>query len=190
LAQTVGLGLRRRIVTSGDDSILQAQLGREPRGTWRVAVRCPFGRPQVIATCPQLADGSLFPTLFWLTCPHLVGVCGRAESDGEGSRWSARMLRDPVVHSNAIEADRAYREARASECCGDDPCADTGTAGQRDPLKVKCLHARVAAALAGISDPVGLSMLETWGGACESDLCADLLIRSGSERQAEGGSHE
>jgi hypothetical protein len=33
-------------------------------------------------------------------------------------------------------------------------------AGQADPLAVKCLHARVAAALAGIADPVGEGVLK------------------------------
>jgi hypothetical protein len=52
-----------------------------------------------------------------------------------------------------------------------------GTAGQSDPLAVKCLHARVAAVLAGIADPIGegaLAELYASGVAhgCPEDGCA------------------
>ncbi|MDO4988025.1 MAG: DUF501 domain-containing protein [Synergistes sp.] len=46
-----------------------------------VAKRCSHGFPQVVVTKPLMADGTPFPTLFWLTCPHLDRICGVLESD-------------------------------------------------------------------------------------------------------------
>jgi hypothetical protein len=63
---------------------------------------------------------------------------------------------------------------------GPDPCADVGTAGQADPLAVKCLHARLAATLAGTGDPVGAAVLaelkaEGWADRCLDEPCAPGL---------------
>ncbi|MDI9369637.1 MAG: DUF501 domain-containing protein [Synergistota bacterium] len=46
-----------------------------------VAVRCSRGNPAVI-TCRSIRDNKPFPTAFWLTCPWLVHLCGRLESEG------------------------------------------------------------------------------------------------------------
>ncbi|HEY5506960.1 MAG TPA: DUF501 domain-containing protein, partial [Coriobacteriia bacterium] len=43
-------------------------------------VRCERGAPAVIAVAPRLADGTPFPTAFWLTCPRLVEAVGALES--------------------------------------------------------------------------------------------------------------
>ena len=59
-----------------------AQLGRTPRGTRAVAHRCPCGLPDVVETTPRLADGTPFPTLFYLTCPRATAACSRLESAG------------------------------------------------------------------------------------------------------------
>ena len=138
-----------------DAEVLAGQLGRAPRGTWRVVRRCAAERPIVIAVAPRLADGSPFPTTFWLTCPRLVALVHDAESSGGCALWSVRIATDVDLAAAVIEADASYRLARAAEGAGTDPCAAVGVAGQSDALAVKCLHARVAAALAGIADPVG-----------------------------------
>jgi hypothetical protein len=83
-----------------------------------------------------------------------------AESAGEHNTWTRRATEDPELAEALIEADRAYREARAIEGGGVDPCAAVGVAGERQVLRVKCLHARVAASLAGLPDPVGASLTD------------------------------
>jgi len=159
---------------SADEDTVSRQLGRPPRGTWRVATRCSYGYPTVIATPSILASGEPFPTLFWLTCPHLIEVVGQLESAGEVEAWAARLAADPALATSMRAADELYRSARAEESNGFDVCATVGIAGQRDPLATKCLHAHVAAALAGIADPVGESILGSIERECESERCAVL----------------
>lgn len=163
-----------------DRPLVAAQIGRPPREPWRVAVRCSFGAPQVIATPSRLDDGAPFPTTYWLTCPFLLERVAAAESAGGAREWAERLAADAGLAGAASRADAAYRAARASESGGEDACAGTGIAGMRDPLAVKCLHAHVAAALAGIADPVGEGVLGDTGRECDDDRCATLVPERGS----------
>ena len=167
-----------------DEPMVAAQLGRPPRGKWRVAVRCSFGYPSVVLTRPRLDDGAPFPTLYWLTCPWLIESIGRIEGDGGVARWAAHLASDEDFAARAMCADAEYRERRAAEIGAEDPCASVGVAGQVDPLATKCLHAHVAACLAGTGDPVGAGVLEQVASECDSARC-DALVpcdtpRSGS----------
>ena len=65
-----------------DAEVVALQLGRPPRGLRRVAHRCPCGLPDVVETAPRLADGSPFPTLYYLTCPRAVAAVARLEAAG------------------------------------------------------------------------------------------------------------
>ena len=157
-----------------EHAVVAAQLRRAPRVPWRVAVRCPFDYPVVIATPPRLADGTPFPTLFWLSCPRLVARIGGLESAGGIAAWVDRLAAENDLAARVLLADAAYRVARKAEGGGVDPCGDVGVAGLREPLKTKCLHAHAAAALAGIDDPIGLDAVERAGGWCEADECVQL----------------
>ena len=154
-----------------DADTVRLQLGRPPREPWRVANRCSFGFPTVIATPSRLATGEPFPTTFYLTCPHLVAAISTLESAGEAERWASRLAAEPTLAASMCAADAAYRDARAAESGGQDACAGVGIAGQRDPLATKCLHAHVAAALSGIDDPVGHGVLETVEPECRDARC-------------------
>lgn len=156
-----------------DELAVTRQLGREPRRPWRVAVRCRHGFPAVIATPSTLVTGEPFPTLYYLTCPFVRAAVDALESAGQTTVWAARLTSEPALADEMREADRAYRAARAEESGGVDACADVGIAGQRDPLGTKCLHAHVAAALAGINDPVGMGVLATTGRECDDVICAE-----------------
>jgi hypothetical protein len=154
-----------------------------PRGRWRVVSLCEHGYPRVIAVAPLLEDGVPFPTTFWLTCPHLVEVVHALESAGEHRGWTERAATDPTLASLLRVADEAYRAARRAEGAGVDPCATVGVAGQADPLAVKCLHARVAAALAGTGDPVGEGVLARLAAdgvptACDDAACDRAVTSS------------
>jgi len=155
-----------------DAGALARQLGREPRGTWRVAVRCSFGWPVVIATAPLLEDGAPFPTLYYLTCPHLADAISALESAGAVEAWADRLAADPEAAARLRAADESYRAARAAEGGGVDPMPRVGIAGQRDPLGTKCLHAHAAARLAGIDDPVGEGALAGLEPECADERCA------------------
>lgn len=156
-----------------DDFIVEAQIGRPPRGTWVVAARCPTGRPAVIQTAPVLDSGEPFPTLYWLTCPWLLRLVSAEESAGGASRWAENVACDPELQARVLMADSEYRARRVLAGGGGDPCRG-GIAGQRGPGATKCLHAHAAAFLAGIADPIGegvLASIERW---CPDDLCAPL----------------
>jgi hypothetical protein len=155
-------------------AVVSAQLGRAPREPWRVAVRCPHGRPRVIASPSQLAGGDPFPTTFWLTCPLLAEAASQLESAGGVALWEARIAHDPALAERALRADGAYRDARAVESGGVDACAEVGVGGVAKPLTVKCLHARLAAFLAGVGDPVGEGVALEVPVACEDGRCARI----------------
>lgn len=158
-----------------DAALVAAQIGRVPRSPWRVAVRCPHGYPRVIASPSCLDDGEPFPTTFWLTCPTLLEAVGRVESAGGVVEWEARLRTEPLLAERARTAAASYRVARAFESGGEDRCGDVGIGGVADPARVKCLHARAAAWLAGMGDPVGEGVLRGVPNACEDGRCARLL---------------
>ncbi len=154
--------------------LVARQIGRAPREPWRVAVRCQWGRPSAIASPSRLADGTPFPTLFWLTCPWLIESVGALESAGLLAEWNERTGSDVDLAAQLDATDIALRELRADESGGEDACASVGVAGQRDPARVKCLHAHVALTLVGIADPVGEETLALVGMSCANDACADI----------------
>lgn len=145
--------------------------------------RCAHGFPRVIAVAPDLGGGTPFPTTFWLTCPFLTDAVHSLESRGVHRALADRALGDVEFAAGIAAADAAYRAARAAEGGGADPCGDVGIAGQADALAVKCLHARLAALLAGIDDPVGeqvsLALEQEAGGLdCPDSRCAAVVAAS------------
>ena len=150
------------------------QLGRTPRGTRDVAHRCPCGLPDVVRTTPRLADGSPFPTLFYLTCPRAVHECSRLESGGLMKDMNARLAEDPTLAAGYQHAHEDYLRRR--EEAGHVPEIDGVSAGGM-PTRVKCLHVALGHALAvgaGVN-PIGdetLGRLDPWWtqGPCVKDI--------------------
>ncbi|HZS21165.1 MAG TPA: DUF501 domain-containing protein, partial [Pseudonocardiaceae bacterium] len=68
------------LVNRADREAVAAQLGRPPRALRSVAYRCPCRLPCVVQTSPRLADGTPFPTLYYLTCRRLTGLVARIEA--------------------------------------------------------------------------------------------------------------
>lgn len=158
--------------TVAEAAVVTSQLGRSPREPWRVAVRCRWGLPSVIASPSRLADGTPFPTLFWLTCPWIAEGVSAVESGGGAATWARTARSDAAVASLLRDADAALRQARRAESGREDTCETVGIGGQRDPLGVKCLHVHAAAFLAGIDDPVGRAVVGNTGDACPDARCA------------------
>src|SRR4029453_17289610 len=75
--------------------LIQAQIGRDVRGSVAVAARCRYGLPVVVRTAPLLPDGTPFPTLYWLACPAARVAVGRLEAAGWNARLSERLATDP-----------------------------------------------------------------------------------------------
>ncbi|WP_329107395.1 DUF501 domain-containing protein [Micromonospora sp. NBC_01699] len=160
----------REPATEQDLAAVGAQLGRTPRGTRAVAHRCPCGRPDVVETTPRLADGTPFPTLFYLTCPRAVGACSRLESAGVMKEMADRLAEDPELAARYRAAHEDYLTRR--DAIGAVPEIDGISAGGM-PGRVKCLHVHLGHALAsgpGVN-PFGdetLELIEPWwlGGSC------------------------
>ena len=124
-----------------DRAVVARQLGREPRAFRRVAVRCPFGRPAVTEQAAHDDNGEPFPTMYWLTCPHLVAAVSRLEAVGGVERWSRAAADDPELRGSLEHAHTLQRQLR--------PELDVGVGGSHHGAgTLKCLHAHVAFALA------------------------------------------
>jgi uncharacterized protein len=131
------------VVDDADLEAIARQLGREPRGILEIAYRCPNGEPGVVKTAPKLADGTPFPTLYYLTHPVLTAAASRLETTGLMREMTERLRDDP-------ELAAAYRRAHASYLAERDAIEALGTrvsAGGM-PDRVKCLHVLIAHSLA------------------------------------------
>ena len=158
-----------------DLAVVTRQLGRVPRAFNRVAARCPFGQPAVTEQRPYSPEGEPFPTMYYLTCRHLVAAVSRIEAAGGVERWSARVAEDEELTAalaRATERQVALRRALAAGETGTDGGAalDTGIGGSRSPGQLKCLHAHVAFALAQPGYEIGEGVLaelpERWPERC------------------------
>jgi hypothetical protein len=160
----------REPASPADLAAVGAQLGRTPRGTRAVAHRCPCGLPDVVETTPRLADGTPFPTLFYLTCPRAVSECSRLESAGVMKEMTERLAADPELAAQYRAAHEDYLKRR--EAVGHVPEIE-GTSAGGMPGRVKCLHVQLAHALAvgpGVN-PIGdetVRLVAPWwtGGPC------------------------
>ena len=167
-------------VTAADEQAVQAQLGRPPRALRGVAHRCPCGLPDVVQTAPRLADGTPFPTLFYLTCPRAVAAVSRLEAAGVMREMQQRLASQPGLRAAQQAAHRDYlaRRAAAAAEAGVEPLpAGTQSAGGM-PDRVKCLHALVAHELAVPgANPLGREAADAAGewwaqGPCVATGCA------------------
>lgn len=142
-----------------DSAVVEAQVGRSMRGDFAVARRCHLGVPMVIENHPRLADGSPFPTLYWLTCPVLVKRVSRIEARGHMEKVNERLGWDERLRgrfARAIETLKARRDEH-------EVIVDSGAPPGGGPDKVKCLHAHVAQELAQGVNPIGSATLSETG---------------------------
>lgn len=133
-----------------DRTAVAALLGREPAGAFEVLVRDANGVPIVIRNEPFLADGTPMPTTYWLVGRREREAVARLESTGGIRDAEAAVPPDEVARAHTRYA--AERDARVpADHSGPRPSGGVG--GTR--VGVKCLHAHLAAYLAGSGDPVG-----------------------------------
>jgi hypothetical protein len=141
-----------------DLAVAGAQLGRPVRNVLGVAARCVCGNPTVLATAPRLADGSPFPTLYYLSHPAATAAMSDLEAEHVMVEFQD-ALADPELNAAYLAAHEAYLADRA--VYGEVPEIAGISAGGM-PVRVKCLHALAAHALAagpGVN-PVGDLALE------------------------------
>lgn len=159
--------------TEWDRAVVRRQIGREPRGMVGVSRRCSRGCPQIVVTTPVLPldDRSvpeLFPTVYWLSCPHLCKAVAALESEQLIERFRARLQEDPELASRLDLRHRDYALERASLI---DPDAleslkrshprlykrvvEPGIGGIDIGGGVKCLHLHLADYLSRGANPIG-----------------------------------
>lgn len=131
--------------TEADLAAVAAQLGRPARDVLAIAARTRDGEPAVVSTAPRLADGTPFPTFYYLTHPLLVAAMSRLEADGRMRELTARLEAEPELAERYAAAHRAYLADR--EAAGVVPELAGVSAGGM-PTRVKCLHALAGHALA------------------------------------------
>src|SRR5581483_12450193 len=105
VAQCRGCG--SRVTDDAERTIVAAQLGRAPRAMRAVAHRCPCGLPDVVETAPRLADGTPFPTLYYLTCPRAARAVGRLEASGMMAEMTQRLRADADLAAAYLAAHDA-----------------------------------------------------------------------------------
>lgn len=157
-------------VSPGDVAVVARQLGRPPRSVRAVAHRCPCGLPDVVETNPRLADGTPFPTLFYLTCPRAAARLGRLEAEGVMREMTVRLGEDAELAAAYVAAHEDYLARRDAL----DVLPTRMSAGGM-PTRVKCLHALAAHALAvgpGVN-PLGDEAVERAGEWWERGPCVD-----------------
>jgi hypothetical protein len=121
----------------------------------------------VVITRPRLADGTPFPTLYYLTCPRAVAAVSALESAGLMRRMSARLVADAELARRYRLAHERYL-ARREEIEAVPELAGVSAGGM--PTRVKCLHVHLAQSLAEGpgANPIGdetLTLVDQWWAA-------------------------
>ncbi|NPB05526.1 MAG: DUF501 domain-containing protein [Aquificae bacterium] len=163
------------------EPVLRLQLGKTPKGNYKVVKLCRHGFPQVLEN-PPLVDGKPFPTLFWLSCPHLVREVSKLEEKGWIRRFEERLRRDARFRGRYLKAHALERSLRKALLPPELPyrlklkLIKGGIGGIESPLGVKCLHLHLASSMGGIPDPIGKEVLKLVGAPeCSNALCGKLL---------------
>lgn len=134
-----------------DHALAARMIGRPLRGPSAAAVRCGWGLPAVLRVDPRLADGTPFPTLYWLACPLANRHVGRLEAEGAMVGVNERLGTDAAFAAAYAGAHERYVAAR--DRLGPRVPRDPSAGGM--PARVKCLHSLYAHHLATGDNPVG-----------------------------------
>ncbi|MCM3656428.1 DUF501 domain-containing protein [Agromyces mediolanus] len=162
-------------VAERDLRIVSAQLGREARNVVGIAARCVCGAPTVVATAPRLADGTPFPTFYYLSHPAATAAMSFLEAAQLMVECNELLHADAELAAGYARAHEEYLADRAQ--FGEVPEIAGVSAGGM-PNRVKCLHAVAAHALAAGpgANPVGDLALARSSWSPEVCQCADYGI--------------
>lgn len=155
--------------TEADIAAVSAQLGRPARNVIGIAARCVCGKPTVVSTAPRLADGTPFPTLYYLSHPAATAAISTLEADGLMPGLAA-LLVDEVADQYLAAHEQYIADREGIEFV--EEIAGISAGGM--PTRVKCLHALAGHALAagpGVN-PIGDMALELCGWNPDRCECA------------------
>lgn len=171
-------------ISDKDLVIISKQLQRSVNNILTVVYRCSYNFPVVVLSYP-IREGLPFPTIHYLTCPHLSKEVSRLEEKGFIKFYEELIERDETFRNLYRQAhDEVIRKrmqllSESDRLNWADILSTVGTGGIRDFTKVKCLHLHVADFLAGIDNPVGRDVVEKIKSSgtldCKSSQCNDLL---------------
>jgi uncharacterized protein len=116
----------------------------------------------VIAQPAYLADGTPFPTTYYLSCPHAVARIDALEAAGGVDRYEQLVAGDPAAMAEYRAGAARQRELRrpAAQMADDGASLRLGIAGTSREGAVKCLHAHAAFALAQPGYALGRRILD------------------------------
>lgn len=164
--------------TDADIAEVSRQLGRPARDIVAIAARCVCGKPTVVHTAPRLADGTPFPTTYYLTHRAATAAISGLEAAGLMAELQSKLHSDAELQKQYSSAHEAYLADRNSTAArlGLDVPEISGISAGGMPSRVKCLHALIGHSLAagpGVN-PIGDMALEacSWSPkicACPND---------------------
>jgi hypothetical protein len=158
--------------TDEDIRIVSAQLGRPARDVIGIPARCVCGAPTVVATAPRLADGTPFPTLYYLTHPAATAAISDLEATQVMNEFSAVLADDEAMRAQYLVAHESYIADREGILLVPE-LAGISAGGM--PVRVKCLHALAGHSLAagpGLN-PIGDLALERCSWSPDVCQCLD-----------------
>ncbi len=150
--KVVGVKLAEKVFKASDvdRERVAALLGRYPESEFQVVVRDRDDSPVVIKNYPLLADGTPMPTLFWLVGKREREAVSRLEAAGY-IKIINELFPSETIENDHLTYGRERDKLLAADYRGPRPSGGVG--GTR--RGVKCLHAHLAAYLAGTGDTVG-----------------------------------
>lgn len=157
-------------VTDEDIAVVSRQLGRPARDVVGIAARCVCGRPTVVSTAPRLADGTPFPTFYYLTHPAATAAMSTLEATQVMNEYNELLAEDEELRTRYAAAHEQFLADRESIAVVEE-IAGISSGGM--PTRVKCLHALAAHALAagpGVN-PIGDLALARGGWSPEVCEC-------------------
>lgn len=157
--------------TEAEIAAVSAQLGRPARNVIGIAARCECGKPTVVSTAPRLADGTPFPTLYYLSHPAATAAISTLEAESVMPTLAALLVDDVAVAYQAAHEQYIADRERVEFV---EEIAGISAGGM--PTRVKCLHALAGHALAagpGVN-PIGDLALELCGWSPRVCQCVDF----------------
>ena len=147
---------------------MTSQLGRPVRDVVGVAARCVCGNPTVVSTKPRLADGTPFPTFYYLTHPGATIAMSQLEAEGVMVELTEQLAESEELRAAYQAAHEAFLADRAQY--GDVPEIDGISSGGM-PTRIKCLHALAGHALAAGPGVNPIGDLALARGTWSPDVC-------------------
>ncbi|HOL87016.1 MAG TPA: DUF501 domain-containing protein [Defluviitoga tunisiensis] len=151
------------LVSKSDLDIIYNQLNRKVDNILSITLRCKYNYPQVIQ-CYPLKDNKPFPTLYWVTCPYLVEVVSKLESESLIATLEKKVFENSELKEQLFQAHLEEIKKRVI-ILGDQieqlprnikkKIEESGIGGTADFNKIKCLHMHLASFLSKEPNPIG-----------------------------------